>query len=100
MTQTLVLANSVHCPHSQILVRILSRCLVLKIVIPLKSSFTTICSWKKSFCYLSTQIRKIWFHCLDIHSKLSQTLQLSTLQLNLLFSNAIHFTMNLQLWNL
>ena len=51
-------------------------------------------------CCLLTQTREIWFRCLDIHSKLSQTLQLSTLQLNLLFSNAIHFTMNLQLRHL
>ena len=55
---------------------------------------------KKSFCCLPTQIREVWFRCLDIHSKLSQTLQLSTLQLNQLFSNAIYFTKNLQLWHL
>jgi len=28
---------------------------------------------KQSFCCLPTQIREIWFHCLYIHSKLSQT---------------------------
>jgi len=43
---------------------------------------------------------EIWFRCLDIHSNLSQILQLSSLQLNQLFSNAIYFTMNLQLWHL
>jgi len=86
----------------RLLVEIWYRCLVSKIVILLKNSFTTVCSWKKknSFCCLPTQIIEIWFHCLDIHSKLSQTLQLPTLQLSLLFSNAIHFTMNLQLWRL
>jgi len=75
MIQTLVLANLVHRPHSQILMRILSlslfhkfveiracglqctlmsscgwsryRCLVLKIVISLKNCFTTVCSWRK-----------------------------------------------------
>jgi len=74
MIQTLVLANSVHRPHSQISMSILSLslfhkiveirncglnahlmsssswswypCLVLKIVILLKNSFTTVCSWK------------------------------------------------------
>jgi len=74
MIQTLVLANSVHRLHSQISMRILSLslfhkiveirncglnahlmscsgwswypCLVLKIVLSLKNSFTTVCSWK------------------------------------------------------
>jgi len=55
---------------------------------------------KNGFCCLPTQIKEIWFCCLDIHSKLSQILQLSTLQLNQRFSNAIYFTMNLQLWHL
>ena len=55
---------------------------------------------EKELLLPATQIGEMWFHCLDIHTKLSQTLQLSTLQLNLLFSNAIHFTMNLQLWHL
>jgi len=117
--QTLVLANLVHLPHSQISMRILPliwfhkfvekglvvvnaqlmsssgwiwfRCLVLKIVISLKNSLTTVCSWKtkKSFCFLPIQIRAIWF---------TQKVQLSTLQLSQLFSNAPHFTMNLRHW--
>ena len=131
MIQTLILANSLHRTHSQISMRTLSLSLfhqfveiracglqrtspdvfsgwrwyprlLLKIVISLKNSFTTVCSWKKkkSFCCLRTQIREIWFHCLYIHSKLNQTPQLSTLQLNQRFSNAIHFTINLWLWHL
>jgi len=126
MIQTLVLANSVHRPHSQISMRVLSLSLFHKFVemrpcalqstphvvfwlklvsvpgfkrvISLKNSLTTVCSWKKRFCCLPTQIREIWFHCLDIHSKLTQTLQLLTLQLKLLLSSAIQFIMNLQLW--
>ena len=47
MIQTVALANLVHCPHSQISMRILSRCLVLKIVISLKRSITIVFSWKK-----------------------------------------------------
>jgi len=134
MIQTLVLANSVHHPHSQISTRILSLslfhtffekracslqhtllfphtvmspsgwswywCLVAKIIVSLKNSFTTVCSWKKRTFVACRHSSEMWYHCLGIHSKLSQFLQLPTLQLNLLLSNAIHFTMNLQLWHL
>jgi len=127
MIQSLVLANSVHRrPHSQISVRIMSLSLFhkffeikacglqctadvifwLKLVsVPgFKNSYIVetqlhngVMLVKKSFYCLTTWIRKVWFHCLDIHSELSQTLQLSTLQL---FSNAIYFAKNLQLWHL
>ena len=71
----------------------------LKIVILLKNSFTGVCSWKKKKAFVVCRHRSERFS-LDIYSNLSQTPQLSTLQLNKLFSNAIHFTMNLELWHL
>jgi len=75
-------------------------CLVSKIIVSLKNSFTTVCNWQKWTFVACRHRSEIWFHCLDIHLKLSQTLQLSTLQLNLLFSKAVHFAINLQLWHL
>ena len=100
MKQTLGLANLVDRPHSQISMRIMSlnlfhkfvevkacglqrtpdwswfRCLVLKIVIVLKNSFTMVRSWKKqmSICYLPTQIKTISLHGMDIYPKFRQRL--------------------------
>jgi len=71
----------------------LASVLGLKTATSLKNSFTTVCSWKKK-AFVAYRHRSERFG-LDIHSNFSQTPQLSTLQLNKLFNNAIHFTMNL-----
>ena len=126
MIQTLVLANSVHRPHPQISMRILSLSLFHKFVeiracglqrtpdvvfwLKLVSvpCFKNIVWKTASQQYVVGKRKRAFVACrhrserfgLDIHSNFSQTLQLSTLQLNQLFNNAIHFTMNLQLWHL
>jgi len=126
MIQTLVLKNSVHRSHSQISMRILYlslfhkfveiracslrckvksssgwswyRCLVLKRAISLKNSFTTAWSWKNR-AFVACRHRSERFGSIVYTSTQNWVrLQLSTLQLNLLFSNAIQFTVNLKVW--
>jgi len=72
---------------------------VLKIVIVLATTSQryAVGKRKRAFvaCRHSSETSGSIHYTMDIHSKLSQIPQLTTSQLNLLSSNAIHFTTNL-----
>jgi len=75
--------------------------MVLKIVISLKNSFPTVCCWKKKELLLPVDTDQRDLVTLSGHPlKIESDSTAADLQLNLLFSNAVYFTMNLQLWHI